>query len=304
MDGTNLSSVSLVNVSGADLALDLPSGLTLWDNDEGISLGWYIPVGEDSDSSFDGQLRATTGGDGNLDANGVDNHGRSFHAHITVDRTTYDQTIELTIDGLEPEDRHWTGTTENAEEFNGRFPMYSDSLNGSGMFTGLFAACAAECEAQAEQVRTLNATLITNVLDYELLDNYSGGFSGTPPRLNRKPNAVADSTQNQVVALYERQAHTVKYTVDATTNDIAIVSSVPVGTAGKVAIQIPVPRVWVLNQTNMQAYVNYALPAPVWRYADDPNDIWAKVLKKVPPGKLGPVQIRFDSIIQGGQKRN
>lgn len=138
MDGSNLSSVSLVGVSGAELETATPSPVFLWDNDESIVLDWFIPVGEDSESQFYGEVRATTNGD-SLDASGVDNHGRPFQAHLTVNRTTWEQTIDLTIQGLDPEDDHWTGSSENSPLYNGRPPMFSDSLNGSGGFTGLFA---------------------------------------------------------------------------------------------------------------------------------------------------------------------
>jgi len=140
MNGTNVSTISLTNLDGADPGYVASATVIVIDNDEGIGLSWYIPLEENSDSAFDDDVRATTNSDGTLDAEGVDDHGRRFHAHVTIDRTTFEQTIDLTIAGLPPEDDHWTGTSVGHEEYNGRFPMYSDSGNGGGLFTALLAA--------------------------------------------------------------------------------------------------------------------------------------------------------------------
>ncbi len=139
MNGTDLSTVTLVNPDGADLGNSTTAPITVVDNDEGIGLDWDIPVDPDSDSSFSNVVRATTNNDGSLSVQGFDNHGRSFQAQVTINRDTVEQTIDLTINGLPTGDDHWTGTSVGHEEWNGRFPMASDSGNGSGHFAAILA---------------------------------------------------------------------------------------------------------------------------------------------------------------------
>jgi hypothetical protein len=68
-------------------------------------------------------------------------------------------------------------------------------------------------------------------------------------------------------------------------------------------MDISVPPSWLVSQTNMGSYVDFALPVKFWLVSNNTNDLTLKVLKKSVSDKTGPVQIKPDSNIPGGQKK-
>jgi len=142
LDGSDVSTVTLVNPDGADLADDPAATVFVWDNDDKLGLDWWDDEDPDRLTSFSGEIVATRLGNGTLQATGTDDYGRPFTAYATIDNEGVIETIDLTVQGddLPSNARHWTGTSDGFEEHGGRFPMFTALGNGVGNFAVVLAA--------------------------------------------------------------------------------------------------------------------------------------------------------------------
>ena len=98
------------------------------------------------------------------------------------------------------------------------------------------------------------------------------------------------------------QSYKVKFELDARTNEISILSADQTGTPQRTQQQVTVPNPWILSRTNRVSYVSFAMPVDFWYVDGNPDFAQLRALRKNGPDRIGPVRIKADSIIPGGQK--